>query len=116
MDRIALKTAALLLREKLDLYTHKDPAAALLLSDLNKLLSMAELESIKENMEPRDIPGHRLFEETNLRMLGDLKVAYANFYIELIGGRDWSSYKLIESRMREDKNRQPPDQGQDEIQ
>ncbi|CAI8749701.1 hypothetical protein [Pseudomonas sp. IT-P4] len=41
------------------------------------------------------IPGHRLFDETNLRMLGDLNGAYANFYIELIGGRDWSSYKLI---------------------
>ncbi|CAI8895699.1 MULTISPECIES: hypothetical protein [Pseudomonas] len=62
------------------------------------------------------IPGHRLFDETNLRMLGDLNGAYANFYIELIGGRDWSSYKLIKSRMREDKNRQPPDQGHDEIQ
>jgi len=62
------------------------------------------------------IPGHRLFDETNLRMLGDLNGAYANFYIELIGGRDWSSYKLIKSRMREGKNRQPPDQGHDEIQ
>lgn len=94
-----LKIAARLLREKLESFKDKDQTVAMLYSQLDSLLSAAERGALSENIEPREIPGHRLFDETNIRDYSDLKSAYTNFYIELIGGRDWGAYKLIKEKI-----------------
>jgi len=94
-----LKIATLQLREQLELCKDKSEIAAILYSQLEPLLSAVEQGKITQNIEPREIPGHRLFEETNLRENSNLKKAYANFYVEIIGGREWSSYKLLKEKM-----------------
>jgi hypothetical protein len=99
MDIDELKTAARILREKLESFKDKDATAALLYRHINPLLTAAEQGNLSENVEPREIPGHKLFDESNLSEYSDLKKAYSNFYFELIGGREWDAYKLLEEKM-----------------
>jgi hypothetical protein len=99
MNKDALKSTAKELRDKLDFYVQKDAAAAHLLAALQILLSKAELEQIEEAMEPRDIPGYKIFTETNLQEYTDLEAAYTNFYMELTQGRESEIYKIIRDRM-----------------
>ncbi|MCH4878225.1 hypothetical protein EQV97_12610 [Pseudomonas sp. TMW22090] len=99
MDIGELKTAARILREKLESLKDKDAAAALLYRQINPLLTAAEQGNISENVEPREILDQKLFDESNLSEYSDLKKAYTNFHFELIGGREWDAYKLLEEKM-----------------
>lgn len=94
-----LRRTARRLREKLDFFEHKDAAAAMLYSQLAPLLTAAERGTITKNIEPRDIPGHRLFDDTILGDYTELNSAYTNFCFELIGAREWEAYKLLQERM-----------------
>ncbi|UPT37292.1 hypothetical protein [Pseudomonas amygdali] len=67
MDVKALRVAAITLREKLEIYKRCDPDASILLLQLEGLLSRAEQGQITELVEPRDIPGYKLFTETRLQ-------------------------------------------------
>ncbi|WP_134943237.1 hypothetical protein, partial [Pseudomonas syringae] len=73
MNINALKSAAIKLREKLDFYKIHDPDASILLLDLEDLLFRAERGQITEMVEPRDIPGYKLFTETRLQSYKDLE-------------------------------------------
>jgi hypothetical protein len=100
MDTNALKQTSLRLREKLEFYRHQDPAASLLLTSLEGLMSRAEQHEICTPMEPREIPGYRIFTETNLQKYTDLEAAYTNFYMELTQGRETEIYRIIRERMK----------------
>lgn len=99
MDIDALQAAAQHLREKLEYYKLKDPTALLLLTDLQGLLLSAELGHIHTPVEARDIPGYRLFTETNLQSYKDLEAAYTSFYIELTEARQSGAYKMLKAKM-----------------
>lgn len=100
MDIDALKATAQDLRAKLEHYKLKEPAASLLLTDLEGLLRDAERGLIHAPVEPRDIPGYRLFAETDLQSYRDLSEAYSNFYVELIDARQSEAYKLLAAKMK----------------
>ncbi|QJI43975.1 hypothetical protein HKK52_24440 [Pseudomonas sp. ADAK2] len=99
MNINALKAAAIKLRDKLDFYKSHDPDASILLLDLEGLLSRAERGQITEMVEPRDIPGYKLFTETSLQSYKDLEAAYTDFYMELIEGRETEAYKILVAKM-----------------
>ncbi|WP_122235750.1 MULTISPECIES: hypothetical protein [Pseudomonas syringae group] len=99
MDVKALKVAAATLRDKLKFYKHRDPDASILLSNLESLLCRAEQDQITEMVEPRDIPGYKLFTETNLQTYGDLEKAYADFCLELTEVRETDAYKMLAAKM-----------------
>jgi len=81
-----LQTTAQELRRVLDKYVLTEPAAALLLAQLQYLLEKAEFRSIFQAVDIGDIPGYKLLTETGLQGYEDLSEAYAAFYIELTGG------------------------------
>ncbi|WP_116826992.1 hypothetical protein [Pseudomonas syringae] len=99
MDVRALKVAATTLRDKLEFYKHRDPDASILLLNLDMLLCRAEQGQITEMVEPRDIPGYKLFTETNLQSYGDLEKAYADFCLELSEVRETDAYKMLAAKM-----------------
>ncbi|PPS24644.1 hypothetical protein BVY11_26885, partial [Pseudomonas amygdali pv. morsprunorum] len=99
MDVKALKVAAATLRDKLEFYKHRDPDASILLSNLESLLCRAEQGQITEMVEPRDIPGYKLFTETNLQTYGDLEKAYADFCLELTEVRETDAYRMLAAKM-----------------
>lgn len=99
MNTNTLKQASLRLREKLEFYRHQNPAAGALLDSLEGLMSRAERQGIRTPMEPREIPGYRIFTETNLQEHTDLEAAYTNFYMELTQGRETEIYRIIRERM-----------------
>ncbi|WP_044422123.1 hypothetical protein [Pseudomonas syringae group genomosp. 3] len=102
MNIKALKVAATTLREKFEIYKRRDPDASILLLQLESLLCRAEQGQITEMVEPRDIPGYRLFTETRLQSYKDLEAAYTDFYIELIEGRETEAYKRLAAKMAKD--------------
>ncbi len=102
MNINALKSAAIKLREMLDFYKIHDPDASILLLDLEDLLFRAERGQIIEMVEPRDIPGYKLFTETRLQSYKDLEAAYTDFYIELIEARETEAYKMLAAKMAKD--------------
>ncbi|WP_122669597.1 hypothetical protein [Pseudomonas viridiflava] len=102
MNIQALKVAATTLRDKLDYYKLCDPDASILLLNLEGLLYRAEQGQITEMVEPRDIPGYKIFTETNLQSYGDLEKAYANFCIELAEVRETDAYKMLAAKMAKD--------------
>ena len=99
MNTEALKIAALKLEEALVLIKENDQTANTLYIQLEKLIKAAITESILQNMEPRDVPGHRLFDESHLQNNKNLRTAYSNFYIELIGGCEWEVFKMLQKAM-----------------
>ncbi|RMS97126.1 hypothetical protein ALP58_100687 [Pseudomonas savastanoi] len=99
MNVKALKVAATTLRDKLEFYIHRDPDASILLLNLDMLLCRAEQGEITEMVEPRDIPGYKLFTETNLQAYGDLEKAYADFCLELTEVRETDAYKMLAAKM-----------------
>ncbi len=96
MDIQALRQAAIELRKQLELYKEKEPAALALYGQMEHLISAAERGEITSQVEARDIPGHRIMDESNLRKYRDLSEAYSNFYVELIEGRGSDTLKMIE--------------------
>lgn len=102
MDVKALIVAATTLRDKLEFYKRRDPDASILLLDLEDLLSRAEQGQITKMVEPRDIPGYKLFTETSLQSYKDLEAAYTDFYMELIEGRETEAYKILQAKMAKD--------------
>jgi hypothetical protein len=96
MDIQALRKAAIELRNQLELYKAKEPAALALYQHMEHLISAAERGEITSQVEARDIPGHRIMDESNLRKYRDLSEAYSNFYVELIEGRGSDTLKMIE--------------------
>lgn len=61
MDTSLLKQAALDLRKKLEFYKLTDRSVLALYIQMEPLISAAENEMIQEKLEPRDIPGYRLY-------------------------------------------------------
>ncbi|PIO92036.1 hypothetical protein CBI55_21910 [Pseudomonas syringae] len=104
MNIRALKVAATTLRDKLEFYKHLDPDASILLSNLESLLCRAEQGQITEMVEPRDIPGYKLFAEANLQSYGDLEKAYADFCLELTEVRETDTYKMLAAKMAKRRN------------
>lgn len=100
MDILALKQTAIELRKQLERYKDKEPAALALYEHMEYLISAAERGEIKNQVEARDIPGHRIMDESNLRQYRDLSEAYSNFYVELIEGRGSDTLKMIEEIMK----------------
>lgn len=100
MNALALKNTAIELRGLLERYQLTEPDARHLLLSLQQLITAAEQGHITTAIEARDIPGHRLMDESNLRQYRDLSAAYSNFYIELIDGREWESFKRLERSMK----------------
>lgn len=103
MNIIALKQSAIDLREKLDFYKDKEPAALALLQQLEHLISAAERGMIKEKMQARDIPGYRTFVESNLEQYSDLSKAYNNFFIELNDGRKSEAFEMLQEMLRKSR-------------
>lgn len=101
MDILALKKSAAELRKNLEIYKKKEPAALALYNNLESLISAAERGEITAPVEPRDVPGSKIMDESNLRKYQDLSEAYSIFYIELIGVRSSESYKLMEKLIKE---------------
>lgn len=99
MNPDALKLAAMALRDSLEHYQQQERAAALLLQDLDGLLTRAANKEITTPMEARDIPGHRYFTETRLGACRDLEALYASFYIELIDGRSSKAFQMLQAKM-----------------
>jgi len=106
MDVKALRAAATTLRDKLEFYKRRDPDALILililLLSLEGLLSRAEQGQITQMVEPREIPGYKLFTETRLQLYKDLEAAYTDFYIELIEARETEAYKILAAKMAKD--------------
>ncbi|MCK8656530.1 hypothetical protein [Pseudomonas umsongensis] len=100
MDILALKQTAIELRKQLELYKEKEPAALALYGQMEHLISAAERGEINAQVEARDIPGHRIMDESNLRKYRELSDAYSNFYVELIEGRGSDTLKMIEEIMK----------------
>ncbi|WP_342655415.1 hypothetical protein [Pseudomonas sp. F3-2] len=100
MDILALKKSAVELRKNLEIYKKKEPAAVALHENLEHLISAAERGEITIPVEPRDIPGSKIMDESNLRKYQDLSEAYSTFYIELIGVRGSESYKMMEDMIK----------------
>ena len=100
MDTLALKNTAIALENLLRRYGTTDPDARYLLLNLQPLISAAEQGQITTPVEARNIPGHRIMDEYNLRHYQDLSDAYSNFYIELINGRESEVFKRLEESMR----------------
>ncbi|WP_122297230.1 hypothetical protein [Pseudomonas syringae group genomosp. 3] len=86
----------------MEFYRGIDAAASILLSELGGLLDLAERGQITKLVEPRDIPGYRLFTETRLQSYKNLEAAYTDFYIELIEGRETEAYKMLAAKMAKD--------------
>lgn len=99
MDVKALRVAAIMLRDKLEFYKQRDPDVSILLLTLDMLLCRAEQGEITEMVEPRDIPGYKLFTETNLQAYGDLEKAHADFCLELSEVRETDAYKMLAAKM-----------------
>jgi hypothetical protein len=104
MDILALKKSAVELRKNLEIYKKKEPAALALYNNFENLISAAERGEITTPVEPRDIPGSKIMDESNLRKYQDLSEAYSIFYIELIGVRGSESYKMMEEMIKEARN------------
>ncbi|EPN30360.1 hypothetical protein A244_38730 [Pseudomonas syringae pv. actinidiae ICMP 18807] len=102
MNVDALKSAAEKLRKLIEFYRDIDAAASILLSELGGLPDLAERGQITKLVEPRDIPGYKLFTETRLQSYKDLEAAYTDFYIELIEGRETEAYKMLAAKMAKD--------------
>ena len=100
MDILALKQTAIELRKQLELYKEKESAALALYGQMEHLISAAERGEINTQVEARDIPGHRIMDESNLRKYRELSDAYSNFYVELIEGRGSDTLKMIEEIMK----------------
>lgn len=100
MNALALKNTAIELRGLLERYQLTEPDARHLLLSLQQLITAAEQGHITTPVEARDIPGHRMMDESNLRQYRDLSAAYSNFHIELIDGREWESFKRLEHSMK----------------
>jgi len=100
MDILALKQTAIELRKQLELYKEKEPAALTLYEQMEYLIAAAERGEINTQVEARDIPGHRIMDESNLRKYRELSDAYSNFYVELIDGRGSDTLKMIEEIMK----------------
>ncbi|OQR27993.1 hypothetical protein BWR59_23125 [Pseudomonas sp. Bc-h] len=101
MDILALKNSAIELRKTLEIYKEKEPAVLDLHDHLEQLIAAAERGEITTPVEPRDIPGSKIMDESNLRKYQDLSEAYSTFYIELIGVRGSESYKMMEDMIKE---------------
>ena|SRR5690606_25428749 len=104
MDILSLKESAIELRKQLNLHKSTDNAAMALYVQLKELISAAERGEILQPIEPREIPGHRIMEDSNLRVHKELSEAYSNFYVELNGGRESESFKIIQNLIRELKS------------
>ncbi|WP_077049381.1 hypothetical protein [Pseudomonas sp. KK4] len=100
MDILALKQTAIELRKQLELYKEKEPAALTLYEQMEYLIAATERGEINTQVEARDIPGHRIMDESNLRKYRELSDAYSNFYVELIDGRGSDTLKMIEEIMK----------------
>ena len=103
MNTLALKQSAIDLREKLDFYKDKEPAALVLLQQIEHLISAAERGMIKEKMQARDIPGYRTFVDSDLENYSDLSKAYNNFFIELNDGRNSEAFKMLQEMLRKSR-------------
>ena len=103
MNADALKTTAHQLKLGLDIAKIGDAIAEELYNQLQHLIYAAGNGSILENMESIDIPSHRLFNETNLGNNLKLRRAYSNFYLKLIGAREWEAFKIFKASMDGDK-------------
>lgn len=100
MNLKALKLAATQLRSMLEHYQHQEPAAAMLLRELEGLINRALRKQITVPMEARDIPGHRYFSETPLGAYRDLEQLFASFYVELIDGRSSKAFQMLQAKMK----------------
>jgi hypothetical protein len=101
MEKQALKEAAIELRKQLELYKEKESAARRLYAEMENLISAAERGEINTQIEARDIPGHRIMDESNLRGYRELSAAYSKFYVGLIDGRDSDTLKMIQKIMEQ---------------
>jgi hypothetical protein len=99
MNIPALKQSAIDLREKLEFYKHKEQSALALYQQLEHLISAAECGMVKEKIEARDIPGYRIFADTDIQQYDDLSKAYSRFYVEITDGRSTKAYQIIQEML-----------------
>jgi hypothetical protein len=103
MNIIEIKKTATILEERLVAYSHKDPEAAALYSDLKPLLELAKSGKITHPLETGSVPGRFRFTEKNLQQYDDLEEAYAKFSIEITGG-ETLALKLFRQSMQRENN------------
>jgi hypothetical protein len=100
MNILALENAAIELRKQLNIYKATDPPAMVLYNQLEGLMTAAERGEILQKMEAREIPGHRIMDDSNLRGHRELSEAYSNFFVELIEGRETETFKMIQDMIK----------------
>lgn len=88
MDQIRIQEAAIGLRDLLYKYAVVEKESDFLHSGLGKLISDALSKKIIEPLDTRDVPGGRMFDESDLRKHRDLEEAFVKFTIEITGGED----------------------------
>lgn len=88
MDRIKLKESADRLDKLLLLYSPFNRNADLLYQNLSQFMTDAIEGVIESPIDFRQIPGGRLFDESDLRDLPGLSDAYTTFRFRLTGGED----------------------------
>ncbi|MNC65620.1 hypothetical protein D3C76_688730 [compost metagenome] len=98
MNTHTLKVTAKALREKLEALEDQNSDAKIMLNTLRSLLLKAENGEILAPMEARDIPGYRYLPETNLQDDRILSELFAKFYMALIDGEEWSSFKKFQAK------------------
>ncbi|MFG0322948.1 hypothetical protein ACF8EF_11555 [Pseudomonas sp. zjy_15] len=98
MDKHTLKITARALREKLETIKDQNPDAMTMLNLLRDLLLKSENGEIHAPLEARDISWYRYLQETNLQDDHELSEAFAKFYMALINGQEWSSFKKFQAK------------------
>ncbi|MFI7856279.1 hypothetical protein ACIF8Z_04690 [Pseudomonas promysalinigenes] len=98
MDKDTLKITARALREKLEILKDQNPDAMTMLNLLHDLLLKSENGEIHAPLEARDISWYRSLQETNLQDDHELSEAFAKFYMALINGQEWSSFKKFQAK------------------
>lgn len=101
MDKIALREASDRLDKLLRLYSPSNKNADLLYRQLSHFIFDASAGAIELPIDLRQIPGGRIFDETDLRDLPGLESAFAKFKRRLTGGENEDSKevrRLFEAR------------------
>ena len=88
MDPIAIRTTALALQEKLNVYSSTNPAAQSLQRALRGYINAALAGTLSAPVALGDIPGEYLFIDGPLGEYRDLEAAYSSFKLEIAGKRE----------------------------
>ncbi|AVB17116.1 hypothetical protein BKM09_011765 [Pseudomonas amygdali pv. morsprunorum] len=87
MNAEHLKQKTQKLREVIEDLRNSDPVVEKLRVEIEPLMKLAESGMITVKLQWRDIPGRYLFTEESLQQYSHLEHAFAEFRVELTGGK-----------------------------